>query len=65
MAGHHHHGRRRGRLGRSDRLRIHHGKLLIRRIQGDDQPLGINEHLAHPADWQALTELISRPNTHR
>jgi hypothetical protein len=48
------------RLGRGDRLRIRDGRLLIRRIQGGEDPaLGIRQSMAHAADWQALAKLIN------
>jgi hypothetical protein len=54
-------GQGRIRVGRGDRLRIRGGKLVIRRIQGGEEPaLGIRQRMAHPGDWQALVELIKR-----
>ena len=47
------------RLGRGDRLRVRDGRLVIRRIQGGEDPaLGIRRGLAHAADWEALVALI-------
>lgn len=52
-------GQGRLKLGRGDRLRIRDGKLVIRRIQGGQDPaLGIRQGLAHGDDWQALVALL-------